>query len=192
MQLEQPEICHFKKDGRKFVALTHMDVPGQEGCDIRIKNTSYGFTPSMWYEQRQSSIREPLEIQSCKLRLENTLRGRVLCLHEVPLGTLHLWQEPPKWPDAGAAAAQSQLLFCLPCLASSTFQVCLFFFLIDRNLVPNPYFVALISRVDPLLWSPQVLLQLMCFTRERHELKAHADLQTTEGSSYSQTIGHSE
>lgn len=68
MQIELPEICHFKNDGQKFMALAHMDVPGQEGSDTRIKNPPYGFTPSTQSE-RQSSIREPPEVQGRKLDL---------------------------------------------------------------------------------------------------------------------------
>lgn len=48
MQIQLPDICHFKNDGQKFMTLTHTDVPSQKGSDIIIKNPPYGFTPSAW------------------------------------------------------------------------------------------------------------------------------------------------
>lgn len=68
-QVELPEICHSKNDEQNFMALAHMDMPGQEGSDVRIKNPIHGFTPSMQSEQRQSCAGEPLEAQGWKLGL---------------------------------------------------------------------------------------------------------------------------
>lgn len=42
MQVEVPEICHFKNDEQKFMALSHMDMPGQEGSDVRMRNHHMG------------------------------------------------------------------------------------------------------------------------------------------------------
>lgn len=48
MQAELPEICHFKNDEQKFMALCHRDMPGQEGSDVRMKNPPHRWPPVTW------------------------------------------------------------------------------------------------------------------------------------------------
>lgn len=68
MQIELPKICYFKNDGQKFMVLSYVGVSDQEESGIRIKNPPYGFIPSTWSEQWQSSIRET-QVQGWKLDL---------------------------------------------------------------------------------------------------------------------------
>lgn len=44
--MELPEICHFKNDEQNVMALSHMNMPGQEGSDVGIKNPPHGYSPS--------------------------------------------------------------------------------------------------------------------------------------------------
>lgn len=46
MQVELPKISHFKNDEQNFIKLSHMDMPGQEGSDVTIKNPPQGCSPS--------------------------------------------------------------------------------------------------------------------------------------------------
>lgn len=66
MKVELPEIFHFKNDEQNVMELSHMDMPGQEGSDVRIKNPPHGCSPST----------SPGSLNDASLVLENHLKSK--------------------------------------------------------------------------------------------------------------------